>query len=388
MPLRPTSNEPRSLGTRVVSSARKHAARSGLIAGLINLLRGRTVPSFLIARAAANGLIGQELELVCRQAGRWDELPHIFSTIAGELLEKAMYWEDLGLGPRAGSHYLQSALWDFYAQLLLPQDLDTRALTYARCAQTYRRAAPLFEYPAQSVEIACQSGFLKGYLRLPGPEVEKPYPCTIIVNTINSVKEELHYAENAFLKMGVATLAFDLPGFGQSVGEGLDTCDFGLVGNALYLFLAQHTLINPERLALHGIGIGGALALHLGALCPRRYRAVATLSAPLSVAASLERILPAVRREAICLTRGAEQLLYDFARRLWTDETLSELDLPLLVAGGGKDLLVKEKETRLLYSQASSADKKLLFCPNAGHGCYEMMPSLRYEIAQWIKQRI
>ena len=40
------------------------------------------------------------------------------------------------------------------------------------------------------------------------------------------------------------------------------------------------------------------------------------------------------------------------------------------------------------WEMPGAPDKKLLYIPNAGHGCYEMMPSLRYEIAQWIRQRI
>lgn len=367
---------------------RQHAAQSNLVSKVLSTLRGRTIPSFLVNRAAANGLIREEFESATKQAKQWEHLSHIFSTIAGALHDKAVYWDDLGLNPRASAHYLQSSLWDFYAQLLSVKDQDSKALLYTRCSQSYRHAAPHFEYPGFPVEIPYQAGTLKGYFRLPGPEAQRPYPCVILVNSINSAKEELHYTENAFLKMGMATLSFDLPGFGESFEDRLDSCDFEILGNTLYLFLAQQGPVNPERLALHGLGIGGALALKLALLFHNRYKAVATLSAPFNLRATLRRLLPAVRREAVSLTHGADELLRDFADRVAGDDELRQLRCPILVAGGGRDILAPAADTKLLYEHAGSPDKKLLYIPNAGHGCYEMMPSLRYEIAQWIRQRI
>lgn len=372
----------------MASSVRKHAAQSNFFSGILSALRGRSIPSFLVNRAAANGLIREEVATSIRYAKRWEHLPHIFSSIAGELHEKAIYWDDLGLTPRAASHYLQSAFWDFYAQLLILRDQDNRSLFYARCSKSYRHAAPHFEYAANAVEIPYQSGSLKGYLRLPLTEGNAQVPCVVIVNSVNSAKEELHYTENAFLKMGLATLSFDLPGFGESLDDHLDSGDFEILGNSLYLFLTQHKEIHPERLALHGLGIGGALALTLTLLNQDRYKAVATLSAPYQLEATIERLLPAVRREELSLTDGAEDILRGFAVRMPRASDLKQLACPLMVVGGGKDILAPASDTKAIYDLAGSADKKLLFIPNASHGCYEMMPSLRYEIAQWIRQRI
>jgi 2,6-dihydroxypseudooxynicotine hydrolase len=372
----------------MASSVRKHAAQSNLFSRILSTLRGRSIPSFLVNRAAANGLIREEVETALRQAKRWEHLPHIFSSIAGELHEKALYWDDLGLNPRAAAHYLQSSFWDFYAQLLILRDQDNRSLFYARCSRSYRHAAPHFEYAATAVEIPYQAGSLKGYLRLPVIEAHAQAPCVVIVNSVNSAKEELHYTENAFLKMGIATLSFDLPGFGESFDDHLDSGDFEILGNALYLFLNQHKEIDPERLALHGLGIGGALALTLVLLTPDRYQAVATLSAPYQLESTLERLLPAVRREALSLTDGAEDVLRGFATRMPRAADLRQLTCPLMAVGGGKDILAPASDTKSIYDLAGSVDKKLLFIPNASHGCYEMMPSLRYEIAQWIRQRV
>lgn len=385
---RSTNKETLPIGQRVATSVRWHAAQSNLVSKVLNVLRAKSAPSFLVNRAAASGLVRAEFEAAMKQAKKWEHLPQIFAAIAGSLHEKAMYWEDLGLQPRAGAHYLQSALWDFYAQLLTTTNPDNRALLYARCCQSYRSAAPYFEYPARQIEMPFQAGTLKGYLRLPGSEAEKPAPCVILVSNTNSTKEELHYTENAFLRMGLATLSFDLPGFGESLEDHLDSCDFEMLGNTLFLFLAQHQEINPERTALHGLGIGGAVALNLALVFENRYKAVATLSSPLNLRATLSRLLPAVRREAVSLTHGVEQLLRDFSRRTVCSADLQTLNCPLLVAGGGRDILAPAADTKQIYESAGSSDKKLLLIPNAGHGCYEMMPSLRYEIAQWIRQRI
>ncbi len=373
---------------RVASTVRRHAAQSGLITKLLRALSGRSTPPFLINRAAANGLVREEFEASLKAVKQWDHLPLVFSGIASELNERALYWDELGLNSRTSAYYLQSSLWDFYAQLLCVSDHESKALFYARCAQSYRHAAAYFEYPAASVEIPHRSGALRGYLRLPATDAQRKHPCVILINTVNSTKEELHYTENAFVKMGIATLSFDLPGFGESLVNRQDLCDMEILSNTLFLFIAQQREINPEKLALHGLGVGGALAINLALLSPQRYKAVATLSAPYNLKTTLSHLLPAVRREAVTLTHGAEEILYDLAHHLASADDLSDLRCPLLVAGGGRDILASAADTKRIYDLAGSPDKKLLYIPKAGHGCCEVMPSLRFEIAQWIRQRI
>src|SRR4029453_13056434 len=115
---------------------------------------------------------------------------------------------------------------------------------------------------------------------------------------------------------------------------------------------------------------------------------VAALSAPYELTARAERRLIGTRTPLWDIELGPRELVAELAPILSLHQRLEELTTPLLVAGGGRDPYITAEETRWIYEEAACQDKNLLFCPHASHGLYEMMPSLRHEMAQWIIQRL
>lgn len=396
------------------TASERSSARTGVISRLLDLIDGPALRSLICRRAVANGLDGEQLNLVLRQVREPVQLPGLLDRIARDLENRARYWDDLGLRPRARDHYLNAALWGFYAQLMLADAPEPRARVYARCAESYRHAAPHLEHPAQSLDIPYQAGALKGYLRIPyirdtfatgktdagtGTDEQstaagacafpqRGHPCVIILNSFASTKEELHFTESAFLNQGMATLSFDYPGLGENTAEDLASLSQEILGNALYLSLAANPAVDTERVALLGFGLGGALAISLAVVFPERYRAVATLCAPYELPRKAMRRLVPSRLPLPLIELGSPEAVAELSGALSLNGRLKGLTAPLLVAGGGRDPYVTAENTRTIYEEAASQDKKLLFCPRATHGLYEMMPSLRHEVALWIKQRL
>ncbi|HEY9868478.1 MAG TPA: alpha/beta hydrolase, partial [Candidatus Obscuribacterales bacterium] len=392
----------------------RSSARPGVLSRLLDLIDWPALRSLVCRRAVANGLDAEQLDLVVRQVKEPGQLPRLLDRIARDLENRARYWDDLGLRPRARDHYLNAALWGFYAQLMLADAPEQRARVYARCAESYRHAAPHLEHPAQPLDIPYQAGALKGYLRIPYIEDTFPsgqtdagsgtdrrsaaadacafalggHPCVIILNSFASSKEELHFTESALLNQGMATLSFDYPGVGENAAGHLESLSQEILGNALYLSLAANPAVDAERVALLGFGLGGALALSLSVVFPERYRAVATLCAPYELPLRpMRRFVPS-RLPLPLIELGSPEAIAELSAGLSLHGRLDGLTAPLLVAGGGRDPYVRAEDTRRIYEEAASQDKKLLFCPRATHGLYEMMPSLRHEVAQWIKQRL
>jgi alpha-beta hydrolase superfamily lysophospholipase len=357
----------------------------------LNTVGARLIPSSLPLRAVANGLNKEEIDVVLRQSDSVDELQELFGVVADAYEEKGRYYEELGLKPRVKDHYFHSALWNFYAQLLSCQP-EQKADRYKRSAFTYAKAADHFEDATEKISIPYLAHRLAGYLRL--PETSKAFdleqregeslgfPTVIIVNSFDSTKEELYYTENAFLKAGMATLSFDHLGMGESECDTTTACDVLDLANALELFLAGCPQIDGRRIALHGLSFGGSLALKLAAEFPQRFQAVACLSTPYD----LKKAWAEQRLDSQQISD--KQNFPELLEALAAPEHISSISSPLLVAGGGRDPLVTVNDLEQIYGQANSQDKKLLLCPKAGHQCLEMMPSLRFEIAQWIRERI
>ena len=365
---------------------------------LYHALGGIHGQTTLFKRAVANGLRREHLESIIRQAKVSSDLPRLLYGVGENHFHRALYWHDVGVKSRARDHYLESSLWYLYAAVsATAPSLHEKAL--ARCESSYLLASPHFTNPAELVAIQYPAGMLSAYLRLPVARVEEHtegnayinanFPVAVLFNSLNAPKEELHLTENALLATGVATLSFDYPGYGlKNNGTDLSNFDVEELGNSLLLFLASRPEIDNSRVAAYGSGIGGRLALYIAAKFTDRFRAIAALSAPLDLLADVHLLLPAMQHELAASTTCSKATIFDLARRTPLRPLLPYMKTPLLAVGGGRDIVAMPEETRAIYEECGSTDKKLVICAGAGHNCFEMMPSLRHEIAQWIRQRL
>jgi pimeloyl-ACP methyl ester carboxylesterase len=362
---------------------------------------GARAPSALIKRAVAHGLNREHLEGIIRQSRQASELPRQMAAVADNHFQRALYWHDVAVKNRARDHYLECSLWLLYAALQ-SSTYTQRTRLFKRAQQSYALAAPHFQQPAEPVSITCPAGAISGYLRLPSAATEADeggqeyisanHPCVLLFNGLSTPKEELHLWENALLATGLATLSFDYPtaggaGFDGSAGE-LYAFNVEELANALLLFLASRPEIDVSRVAAFGTSVGGRLALYAVARLPERFRALATLSAPLELLSDINLLMPAMKYELAAASECCKAAVFDLARRTPVRALLPQMQTPLLAVGGARDLIALPEETRAIYEECGASDKKLVICSSAGHNCYEMMPSLRHEIAQWIRQRL
>lgn len=347
----------------------------------------RPVPGAFIRRAVANGLDKDLLQDAIRQARSAHRLPDYLLARARQKHEKGVYWDELGLKPRARDNYLESALWGLYAEILT-RDPERKHEIYKDYLHSYLSAAPHFSSPAIPVQTGFVASCLQGYLRLParGEEASGKVPCAVILNGLCSPKEELHYVENSLVARGLATLCVDYPGqIGSLPPAPFDVAEFG---NSLCLFLAARPEIDCSRISLYGISLGARIALYLALTFPDRFKSVVSVSAPYDLNGDIDHMTPAISREQLISTMTVRTALLELTRQTPIEERLGDLTTPVLIAGGGKDLITLPEETRYIFEQAASADKKLVLCPGASHNLYEMMPSIRYELAQWMCQRV
>lgn len=351
----------------------------------------------LFKRAVANGIDKEQLDALYRQIEDRNGLAPAMLSIAENRLQQALYWHDVGVKNRARDHYLEAAFWELYASLVI-EDAAGRNRSLTRCRTSYALAAPHFANPAELVEINYLGHTLKGYLRLPLQRasaavdseaedfINTNHACVVLFNGISTPKEELYFTENSLLSLGMATLSFDYPVADDS--QGMLALNGEELGNSLLLMLSTRAEIDMSRLVAYGTSIGGRIALYVASKYNQRFRAVVSLSAPYDLLTDLDLLLPAMKREFAAAANCTKSTVFDIARQTNLRGELEKISAPSLVVGGGKDIVALPDETKAIYEQIASSDKKLIICPGASHMCSEMMPSLRHEIAQWIKQRL
>jgi fermentation-respiration switch protein FrsA (DUF1100 family) len=140
----------------------------------------------------------------------------------------------------------------------------------------------------------------------------------------------------------MALLAIDYRGYGESEGAATEA---GLYqdGEAGWAFLADLPDVDPNRIAVYGRSLGGAVAIHLG--LHRPVRAV-VLDSPFSNAADMARhhywfLPPGLVRLKLDNVTGAGRLRVPLLVVHGTDDRVAPVEMGRAVATAGRGRLIE-----------------------------------------------
>jgi fermentation-respiration switch protein FrsA (DUF1100 family) len=158
-----------------------------------------------------------------------------------------------------------------------------------------------------------------------------------------------HYA--LFERLGVACLTFDYPGYGLSKGAPTEAALYASA-RAAYSHLVHHLKFNPERIAIYGCSLGGAVAIELASTVNAGCLITeSTFTNSHEIASFLYPYLPIARF---------------LKRRFSNDRRLRDIQIPKLIIHGDQDLRVPVSMGQRLFTQASEP-KSIIIVPEADH---------------------
>ena len=147
-----------------------------------------------------------------------------------------------------------------------------REETYARAQQAFRHAMLIGRENAERVEIPYQGKVLPGLLtRAQG--VSGKAPCVLYVNGLDSCKELLFWSwlPHALARRGISTLSVDQPGTGEALRlhKLPATHESERWASACVDWLCAHNEIDPDKIGMTGISLGGYFTPRAVAFEPR-----------------------------------------------------------------------------------------------------------------------
>lgn len=266
----------------------------------------------------------------------------------------------------------------------LPADeKELRALRSA-AADLFARALPTLSPGVVRVAVPWRTMRLPALLVLPPAGVE-PAPLAVLLNGLSTSKEETIGWAEPFLWQGIAVLALDWPGTGESVLRTAPTADCVDLGDGLVALAAEHAL-DPRRVGLVGLSLGGALAVRIAA-ADRRIAAVVAVTPPYDARPWLPLLPPPVLAQVRRLA-GADADLDALAARFSLAGAVAQrLRSPLLVFGAGRDLLVPPADAVRLAAAAGSV-ATLIWFGTGGHGLFDRLPEWTAEAASWLASHL
>ncbi|MCB2187872.1 MAG: prolyl oligopeptidase family serine peptidase [Deltaproteobacteria bacterium] len=140
---------------------------------------------------------------------------------------------------------------------------DPRILKSWRISRDcFRRAAKLMDHPVEVVAIPYENTTLPGYFLRPDSSA-KPRPTLLLQTGFDGTAEELYFGPGkAALARGYNLLIFEGPGQGGVIREQklVFRPDWEKVVTPVVDFVLHRPEVDPQRLALMGLSMGGCLA--------------------------------------------------------------------------------------------------------------------------------
>jgi len=334
-------------------------------------------------RFTTNGVTAGDFERITSGLASWDDWCAAWSEVAAEHERLGRDALASGRAMSAGAHLSQAAVYYHFAKFLFVNDLAQMRAAHRKAVACLTAALPFLDPPGRRVEIPFEGSRMAGVLRLPAPGAgEEPYPAMIMIPGLDSAKEELRSTEELFLERGIATFSVDGPGQGEAEYDLAIRGDWEVPGAAIIDHLQTEPSIDPGRIGVWGVSLGGYYAPRV-ASGDTRVRACIALAGPYEFAGNWDS-LPVLTREAFRVRSFSpdERTARDRAAALSMAGRAGLIRCPLLAVMGKLDRLIPWQDAQRLAGEAGGPSE-LLLLDKGNHGCANLAPFHRYRTADW-----
>jgi 2,6-dihydroxypseudooxynicotine hydrolase len=336
-------------------------------------------------RFFANGVIPADYQEVTASLASWDDWCTAWS-------QRAAIHETLGcdaLAQRhfvsAGEHLTRAGVYYHFAKFLFVQDPAQMRAAHQKGVECRRLALPHLSPPGERVEIPYEGKHLAGILRRPDG-VARP-AVVVMVMGLDSCKEEMDSYEQTFLSRGLATLAFDGPGQGEAEYDFPIRGDYETPVKAVIDWLSARPDVDPARVGMWGVSLGGYYAPRAAAF-EKRIKACVALSGPYDWGECWDG-LPQLTRDAFRVRSHSksDDEARAKAKALSLKRVASNISCPLFIVTGKLDRIVPWDHAERLAREVSGP-VEVLVVEEGTHVVNNRPYRYRPQTADWMAEKL
>jgi dienelactone hydrolase len=296
-----------------------------------------------------------------------------------------------GFTVTAGQAYIKASLSYHWGKMRWAGVLDNVSkyhYAHRRSIDTFELGAAMLDPTYQRLDIPYEDITIAAHIRRP-QGIEKP-PVVLLVPGMDSVKEEFWQWGNVFLKRGMAVLAFDGPGQGETRNSMPVRHDYETVGKAIIDFLEQRDDVNVVRIGAAGVSMGGYYAPRIACFEPR-LKAVCSISGSYVVRVSPES--PGRASEPwwqfIAWTDSAEESARVHGQRS-LENVIGGMKCPYLVINGKLDAQSSYTNTEEIATEAKKAGVPVEYVlyEDGAHVCFNIPYKYRPLVGDWMAKNL
>jgi dienelactone hydrolase len=343
------------------------------------------VLSHMTPRYLATGVDPNDLQRLVARIERWDDWCRIWCAEAARHEDLALEAGKRNRNVTAAESNLRAAIYYHYAKHLFAHDPEQYLAAHQRMLTCYQRGAAGADPPVERIAIPFDGATMVGNLRRPA-DLRRP-PVAILLPGLDACKEELHAWSEAFVQRGMATLAIDGPGQGETAFQLPITNRWGAVIGAVIDQLERRSEVDGSNVAVVGQSLG-ALYAPLAAAHEPRIKACVSNCGPFDFGAVLP-TMPQASQETFRVRSYAKSVgeAREIARGLTLDGVAQRIKCPLLVVFGAGDKLISVNEGERLARAASGPTEFVVF-EEGNHVCFNISYKFRPLTADWTAERL
>jgi dipeptidyl aminopeptidase/acylaminoacyl peptidase len=336
-------------------------------------------------RFTTNGVAVADFQRVTSQVDRWEDWCAAWSAAARVHEDLGREALDEGRTRSAGAHFSTAAVYYHFGKFLFVDHPDEMREAHRRAVECLTLALPHLDPPGERVEIPFEGSRLVGVLRR--PRGAGPHPVVVMVPGLDSTKEEFRSTEALFLERGLATFSVDGPGQGEAEYDLPIRGDWEVPGQAIVDAVAAQDGIDPERIGVWGVSLGGYYAPRMAGGV-EQVRACVALAGPYNFGECWDQ-LPELTRAAFTVRSQSRD--QDDGRKRALELDLSgmtaRIRVPLLVVAGKQDRLIPWQHAERLVAEAAGPTE-LIMLGDGNHGNMNVAAKHRYRTADWMARQL
>jgi dipeptidyl aminopeptidase/acylaminoacyl peptidase len=337
-------------------------------------------------RFTTNGVTVSDFEQVTARVQRWEDWCAEWSAAGAGHEQLGRRALEQGRTLSAGQHLAQAAVYHHFAKFVFVDDLEQMRAAHTAAVRCLTDALPHRTWPGRRVEIPFEGTRLVGVLRT--PEGPGPHPVVVLLSGLDSAKEELQTTEQTFLERGLATFSVDGPGQGEAEYDLPIRGDWSAPAEAILGAIDELPELDPARVAVWGVSLGGYYAPRVAAALGERVRACVALAGPWDFGECWPQ-LPQLTRDTFRVRSraGSDAEAREIAHTLSLDGVAGKITAPLLIVFGRLDRLIPWQHAERLRD-GTGGEVELLMLEQGNHGCANLAPWHRPYTADWLAARL
>jgi 2,6-dihydroxypseudooxynicotine hydrolase len=335
-------------------------------------------------RFLAEGAVYRELRDIQQRIARYEDWRSAWAEVGRATEERAQRCLESDCTQTAATDLWRSSIYYFFGQFLLWDDAAAKRETYADCARVFRKASNYLDVPQQPIEIPFRDIAMPGYLRLPAG-IKRP-PCVLLLNGLDTTKEEQLVISNLCVQRGLATISFDGPGQGETFYKMKMTTHYVQAVQAALDFAESREEIDTDRLGIIGRSLGSHYAAH-AAMLDRRIKAVVAWGSMFNL--RNYRSIPPLTLAGFVYVTGSKTL--DEARPYLESIDLAlvggRIECPLMVVNGGRDPITPPENIDMMRSLGDDV-VEVLFWEDGSHCAHDRPHICRPAMADFMRRHL